>query len=62
MYLPRLRRIADVLNEVKQVDPDTCLTRSMLIELMKQGVITASCRALIRKATLPLQINPYTHL
>ncbi len=39
MYLPRLRRIADVLNEVKQVDPDTCLTRSMLIELMKQGVI-----------------------
>lgn len=24
--------------------------------------ITASCRALIRKATLPLQINPYTHL
>lgn len=40
MYLPRLRRIADVLNEVKQVDPDTCLTRSMLIELMKQGVIT----------------------
>ena len=40
MYLPRLRRIADVLNEVKQVDPDTCLTRCMLIELMKQGVIT----------------------
>lgn len=40
MYLPRLRRIADVLNEVKQVDPDTCLTRNMLIELMKQGVIT----------------------
>ena len=40
MYLPRLRRIADVLNEVKQVDPDTCLPRSMLIELMKQGVIT----------------------
>ena len=40
MYLPRLRRIADVLNKVRQVDPDTCLTRSMLIELMKQGVIT----------------------
>ena len=40
MYLPRLRRIADVLNEVKQVDPDTCLNRSMMIELMKQGVIT----------------------
>ena len=33
-------KLADVLNEVKQVDPDTCLTRSMLIELMKQGVIT----------------------
>ena len=27
MYLPRLRRIADVLNEVKQVDPDTCRQR-----------------------------------
>ena len=25
--------------DLKQVDPDTCLTRCMLIELMKQGVI-----------------------
>ena len=40
MYLPRLRRISDVLNEVKQVDPDTCLTYHMLVELMKQGIIT----------------------
>jgi len=40
MYLPRLRRISDVLKEVKQVDPDTCLNYKMLVTLMKQGVIT----------------------
>ncbi|MGN0761139.1 MAG: hypothetical protein ACI4MV_04260 [Christensenellales bacterium] len=40
MYLPRLRRISDVLKEVKKVDPDTCLNYKMLVTLMKQGVIT----------------------
>ena len=40
MYLPRLRRISDVLKEVKQVDPGTCLNYNMLVTLMKQGVIT----------------------
>lgn len=40
MYLPRLRRISDVLEEVKTADPGTCLTYHMLIDLMKGGAIT----------------------
>ena len=40
MYLPRLRRISDVLKEIKCIDPGTCLTYNMLVELMKQGAIT----------------------
>lgn len=40
MYLPRLRRISDVLEEVKTADPGTCLTYHMLIDLMKDGAIT----------------------
>ena len=40
MYLPRLRRISDVLDEVKRTEPDTCLTYHMLIDLMKDGAIT----------------------
>lgn len=40
MYLPRLRRLNDVLKEIKKVDPRTCLTYYMLREMLKDGQLT----------------------
>ena len=40
MYLPRLRRLNDVLKEIKKADPRTCLTYYMLREMLKGGQLT----------------------
>jgi len=40
MYLPRLRRLNDVLKEIKKADPRTCLTYYMLREMLKDGQLT----------------------
>lgn len=41
MYLPRLRRISDVIKEMKQADPESRITYCLLIELINEGKITA---------------------
>lgn len=41
MYLPRLRRIRDVIKEMKQADPESRITYCLLIELINEGKITA---------------------
>lgn len=40
MYLPRLRRIKDVLKEIKTYDKDSCLTYYMIHQLMFEGKIS----------------------
>ena len=40
-YLPRLRRINDVIKEIKSIDPDTELTWFLIQHLIKEGKITA---------------------
>lgn len=41
MYVPRLRRIIDVINEMKKADPDSIITRYLICDLIKSGKITA---------------------
>lgn len=41
MYIPRLRRINDVLKEIKQKDPNTAMTFYLIMELIKSESITA---------------------
>ena len=41
MYIPRLRRINDVLKEMKQKDPNTAMTFCLIMEIIKSGAITA---------------------
>ncbi len=40
MYIPRLRRISDVINEIKEQDKDTMLTHALIEQWVKQGNIT----------------------
>ena len=41
MYIPRLRRISDTLNEIKSLDPQSVLTRHFIEELIHKKEITA---------------------
>lgn len=41
MYIPRLRRISDVLKEIKTADPKTAVTFCVIMELIKNNKITA---------------------
>ena len=41
MYIPRLRRISDTLNEIKRLDPQSVLTRHFIEELIHKKEITA---------------------
>ena len=41
MYIPRLRRISDVINEMKKADPDTIITCYTIIKLIEVGKLTA---------------------
>ena len=41
MYIPKLRRIAEALKEIKKQDPDTVLTRHFIEELIHKNEITA---------------------
>lgn len=41
MYIPRLRRINDVLAEMKKRDPKTALKWRTVQYMIKQGVITS---------------------
>ena len=41
MYVPRLRRINDVLKEMRQADPNTAMTFYLIMELIKSESITA---------------------
>ena len=41
MYIPRLRRINDVLAEIKAQDPETELTWKLVKRLIKDGKLTA---------------------
>lgn len=40
MYIPRLRRISDVLKEMKENDPNTAMTFCLIMEIIKSGAIT----------------------
>ena len=40
MYLPRLRRLNDILREIKKADPNTSLTYYTLKELLNNGQLT----------------------
>lgn len=39
MYIPRLRRISDVIKEIKEQDKDTMLNPTLIKEWVKQGKI-----------------------
>lgn len=41
MYIPRIRRINDVLTEVKKQDPETDLTWKLVKRLIKDKRLTA---------------------
>ena len=41
MYIPRLRRISDVLNEIRAEDPETDVSQYVIKELLKTGKITS---------------------
>ena len=41
MYIPRLRRISDVLNEIRAEDPETDVSQYVVKELLKTGKITS---------------------
>ena len=41
MYIPRLRRISDVINEMKKADPDSIITHYTIIKLIEVGKLTA---------------------
>lgn len=41
MYIPRFRRINDVLKEMKGTDPNTAMTLCLLMELIKSEKITS---------------------
>ena len=40
MYLPRLRRLNDVLKEIKKADPNTTLTYYTLRDLLRTNELT----------------------
>ena len=41
MYMPRLRRLSDVINEMRANDPDSIITRYLLVDMINSGKITA---------------------
>ena len=41
MYIPRIRRITDVLTEIKRQDPETDLTWKLVKRLIKDKRLTA---------------------
>ena len=41
MYIPRLRRISDVINEMKKADPESIITYYTIIKLIELGKLTA---------------------
>ena len=41
MYIPRIRRITDVLTEIKKQDPETDLTWKLVKRLIKDKRLTA---------------------
>lgn len=41
MYIPRLRRISDVINEMKKADPESIITYYTIIKLIEVGKLTA---------------------
>lgn len=41
MYLPRLRKISDVLTQMHAADPDTVITRHFIESLIHSGQLTA---------------------
>lgn len=41
MYIPRLRRISDIINEMKKADPESIITYYTIIKLIEVGKLTA---------------------
>lgn len=41
MYIPQLRRISDVINEMKKADPESIITYYTIIKLIEVGKLTA---------------------
>lgn len=41
MYIPRLRRISDVINEMKKADTESIITYYTIIKLIEVGKLTA---------------------
>ena len=41
MYIPRLRRIPDVIKEMRESDPESVITYALIIGLIKQKKLTA---------------------
>ena len=41
MYIPRLRRISDVIIEMKKADPESIITYYTIIKLIEVGKLTA---------------------
>ena len=40
MYVPKLRKVNDVLKEIKKVDPNTAITENVLRTMIKDGTIS----------------------
>lgn len=41
MYIPRLRRIPDVVKEMRESDPESVITYALIIGLIKQKKLAA---------------------
>ena len=41
MYIPRLRKKDNIMKIVKEIDPNTALTKYLIEQLIKKGKITA---------------------
>ena len=40
MYIPRLRKKGNIINEIKKIDPNTAITEYLIDRLVKEGKIT----------------------
>lgn len=41
MFIPKLRKIEQVVEEIKKVDPNTELNKRMILQLISEGILTA---------------------
>lgn len=42
MFIPKLRKIEQVVADIKKIDPNTELNRRMILQLISEGLLTAT--------------------